>query len=298
MRIGVRLGPVSLSTSTRSRSRSRPRQPSWHATGHAITPDQREVDFRCHHNHRSQSAALDCASTIRKQIEHGQSLHLITRVRSTPASREAARQRALRQEEERKAKAAQRAQEAQQRAQRREAAAQQRAQQRETLALRRQQQAAERHARRGEAKRQRAEHEEGPAPQRPQQLTQIQQQNDGEGNRLHPHRARRSHVRRSRSWPTTGLMITGAVVLLGLIFVGIAAIIPVALLPLPRDCSSFLASRPPSYARQPRCGDGSEGANPTSHASPSPSATCQANGSIRPQWVSAKHRVLRSFQKV
>lgn len=83
MRIGVRLGPVSLSTSTRSRSRSRSRQPSWPATGHAITPDQREVDFRCHHNHRSQSAALDCASTICKQIQHGQSLHLITRVRST-----------------------------------------------------------------------------------------------------------------------------------------------------------------------------------------------------------------------
>ena len=135
MRIGVRLGPVSLSTSTHSRRRSRSSQPGWHATGHATTPDAREVDFRCHHNHRSQSAALDCASTTRKQIERGQNLHLVTRVRSTPASREAARQRALKQEAERQAKAAQRTQAAQQRAQRREAAAQQRAQQKEALAL-------------------------------------------------------------------------------------------------------------------------------------------------------------------
>jgi len=111
MRIGVRLGPVWLSTSTRGRRRSRSsRQRNWHATGHATTPDGREVDFRCHHNHRSQSAALDCAKTTRKQIERGQSLHLVTRVRSTPASREAERQRALKQEAKRQAKAAQRAQ--------------------------------------------------------------------------------------------------------------------------------------------------------------------------------------------
>jgi hypothetical protein len=72
---------------------------------------------------------LDCASTTRKQIERGQNLNLVTRVRSTPSSREAARQRALKQKIERQAKAAQRTQAAQQREQRREAAAQQRAQQ-------------------------------------------------------------------------------------------------------------------------------------------------------------------------
>ena len=226
MRIGVRLGPVWLSTSTRSRETSRRRrssQPSWHAKGHATTPDGREVDFRCHHNHRSQSAALDCASTTRKQIERGQNLHLVTRVRSTPASREAARQRALKQEAERQAKAAQRAQAAQQRAQRREAAAQQRAQQREALALQRQQQAAEQHARRTETARQRAERREESAHQRPGQWTQIHQRNDEQWDRVHHSRARRSHPRRSRSWPATGLMIAGAVALLGVILAGIAS---------------------------------------------------------------------------
>jgi hypothetical protein len=179
VRIGVRLGPVSLSTSTRSRrrrrsrSRSQSRQPGWHATGHATTPDGREVDFRCHHSHRSQSAALDCASTTRKQIERGQNLQLVTRVRSTPASREAARQHALRQEAKRQAKAAKRAQAAQQRAQHREAVAQQRAQQREALAFQRQQQAAEQHARYAEAAQQRAEYSERSAQQRPGQSAQI-----------------------------------------------------------------------------------------------------------------------------
>ena len=224
MRIGVRLGPVWLSTSTRSRRRrrSRSRQPGWHATGHATTPDGREVDFRCHHNHRSQSAALDCASTTRKQIERGQNLHLVTRVRSTPASREAARQRALKQEAERQAKASQRAQAEQRRVQRREAAAQQRAQQREAFALQRQQQAAELHARRAEAARQRAETGEESAHQRPGQWTQVHQRNDRQRDRVHHSRARQSHSRRSRSWPATGLMISGAVALLGVILAGIA----------------------------------------------------------------------------
>ena len=143
MRIGVRLGPVWVSTSTRSRPKRRSSQPSWHAKGRATTPDGREVDFRCHHSHRSQDAAINCAATIRKQIERGQSLHLITRVRSTPASREAARQRAAEQEACRQAKAAERGRAAQQRSEQREArrqaraaeraqATQQRTEQRET----------------------------------------------------------------------------------------------------------------------------------------------------------------------
>jgi hypothetical protein len=144
VRIGIRLGPVSLSTSTRRRRRRKSRQPSLHATGHATTPDGREVDLRCQHSHRSKSAALDCASTTRKQIERGQNLQLVTRVRSTPASREVARQRARRRETKRQAKAAQRAEERFQRAQHREAVAEQRAQQREALALQRQQAAEQR----------------------------------------------------------------------------------------------------------------------------------------------------------
>jgi hypothetical protein len=170
VRIGVRVGPVWLSTSTRSRGRS---QPSWHAKGHATTPDGREVDFRCHHSHRSQSAALDCASTIRKQIERGQNLHLVTRVRSTPASRAAARQDALRKEAKRQAKAAQRAQAAQQRAQRREAVAEQRAQQREALAFQRPQEGAEQRARCAGAAQQRAEYRERSAQQQPGQPAQV-----------------------------------------------------------------------------------------------------------------------------
>ena len=173
MRIGVRVGPVWLSTSTRSRRRSQSRQPSWHAKGHATTPDGREVDFRCHHSHRSQSAALDCASTTRKQIERGQNLHLITQVRSTPASREAARQHALRKEAKRQAKAAQRAQAALQRAQHREAIAGQRAQQREAFTSQRQQQAGEQRAHYAEPAQQRAEYRQGPAQQRPGQQTHI-----------------------------------------------------------------------------------------------------------------------------
>ena len=173
MRIGVRVGPVWLSTSTRSRGRSQSSQPSWHAKGHATTPDGREVDFRCHHSHRSESAALDCANSIRKQIERGQSLHLVTRVRSTPVSREAARQHTQKQEAKRQAKAAQRAQAAQQRVQRREAVVEQRAQQREALAFQRQQQAAEQHARYAGAAQQHAGYRESSVQQRPGQSARI-----------------------------------------------------------------------------------------------------------------------------
>jgi hypothetical protein len=164
VRIGVRLGPVSLSTSTRSRRRSQSRQSSWHAKGHATTPDGREVDFRCQHSHRSQSAALDCASATRKQIERGRNLQLVTRVRSTPASREAARQRAQMKEAKRQAKAAQRVQ-------KREAAAGQRAKQ-EALILQQQQQAESR-ARYAEAAQQRAGYREESAQQRSGHSAQI-----------------------------------------------------------------------------------------------------------------------------
>lgn len=200
MRIGVRLGPVSVSTSTHSRRRSRPSQPSWHATGHATTPDGREVDFRCQHSHRSQDAAINCAATVRKQVASGQNLHLITRVRSTPASRQAARQREAQQAARRQAKAAQHTQAAQQRAADKEArhqaraaqraqAAQHRAQQKETLAIQRQQQSTGQNAPRAQGAQQRAE---------------------------------RAQRRRPRGWPVTGLIIAGGATLLGIILAGIA----------------------------------------------------------------------------
>ena len=117
MRIGVHLGPFWLSTSTHRRRRrrsrrrqpSRPRQPrlpTWNATGTTYTPDGREVEFTCQHSHHTQDAAIKCCATVRKQIEAGQSQHLITRVRSTPASREAARQREAAEEAHRQARAA------------------------------------------------------------------------------------------------------------------------------------------------------------------------------------------------
>lgn len=127
MRVGVRVGPVHLSTSTRSRRRGGSSGRTWYGKGSTTTPDGREVNFRCQHKHRSKSAALECSANIRKQIQHGRSLHLITRVRSTPASREAVRQRALKKEARHQAKANRRAETAAQRAEKR-AAAKQRAQ--------------------------------------------------------------------------------------------------------------------------------------------------------------------------
>jgi hypothetical protein len=224
MRIGVRLGPVSLSTSTRSRRRRRRRssRPSFHASGHATTPDGREVAFRCHHNHRSQSAVLDCASTTRKQIGRGQNLHLVTRVRSTPASREAAHQRAQKQEAKHQARAAQRAQAAQQRAEGREAAAQRRAQQREAFTLRRHQRATERHGQRTAAAQLRAERRQESGRQRAERRMQVQQRNSERWDRVHQSRARQSYLRRHRGWPSTGLMLAGAVSVLSAVLLGIA----------------------------------------------------------------------------
>jgi len=233
MRIGVRMGPVWVSTSTRSRRRgSRPSQPSWHATGHAMTPDLREVDFRCQHNHRTQAAAIECAGTIRKQIERGQNLHLITHVRSTPASREADRQRALQEEARREAKATQRAEAAQHR----EAQRAQVAQQREARQEERRQASAAHRAEAAEhresAAHQRAEHRAAAAHQRAEQWAQVHEQNDQRWARVHEQndqRWARVHEQRvqrrrqwSRGWPFTGLIIASVTVLLGAILVGVA----------------------------------------------------------------------------
>lgn len=264
MRIGVRFGPFSVSTSTRGgRRRSRSRRPSWHATGHATTPDGREVDFRCHHSHRSQSAALSCASTVRKQIEHGQSLHLITRVRSTPASREAARQRARQQEARRQAREAQHAEQreasAQRRAQQRQAQAvrqQQRAlekearrqagearraeqreasaQQKEALAVRQQRQTAEEQAQRAYAAQEHAAWKEEAARQHAERMSRIHQghaermadihdRSEQRRERVRQTQAERSQRRRAHGWPATGLMIAGAATLLGVILAGVAS---------------------------------------------------------------------------
>ena len=249
MRIGVRLGPVSVSPSTRRRRRrSRPRQPSWHATGRATTPDGREVDFRCHHNHRTQSAAVSCADTVRKQIERGQSLNLVTRVRSTPASREAARQHALQKEADRQAKAAQHAQAAAQKAeqhaqaaaqraeqraratahraeqqearrrarateqaeasQRRQAAAHQRAQRKEALTAQRQQDMNERRAHRAQAARERTERQEQSARQQAERWEQAA----GQRNAERPDRVHRRREERARQRAPFGWTAYGLVI--------------------------------------------------------------------------------------
>lgn len=248
MRIGVRLGPVSVSTSTHSRRRSRSSQPNWHAKGKATTPDGREVDFRCHHSHRSQDAAIKCAATIRKQIEHGQNLHLITRVRSTPASREAARQRAVQQEARRQAKAAERARAGQQRAEQREARRQAKAASRgQTDHQRAEHQEARRQAdvaKQAEAARYRAQQNAAPVLHRhpmtgPPQVVQIMQQ-PAERNReaaYHPaeqwqsfHQPNEQIARRygpppqqrSLGWPAIGLIVSGAATVVGLILAGVA----------------------------------------------------------------------------
>jgi hypothetical protein len=145
MRVGVRVGPVYLSTSTGRRRSRRSRARTWHGKGTTTTPDGREVSFRCQHKHRTKAAAIECAGTVRKQIQHGRSLHLITRVRSTPASREAARQRELKKAARRQAKADRRAEAAAQRAGKREAS-RQRAHQQEPPAPYQQQRAAAGHA--------------------------------------------------------------------------------------------------------------------------------------------------------
>lgn len=234
MRVGVRLGPVWVSTSTRSRSR--PRQPSWHAKGHAMTPDGRDVDFRCHHNHRTQSAAISCASVIRKQIERGQSLHLVTRVRSTPASRESERQRATQKEAIRQAKVTQRAQAARQRVEEREArrqakitkraeAAQRRqsaAQQREALAQQQSQKIKEQRAWQEQIQTQRVERREQPAYQRTEKWAEARHQSEERRDTVHHRHAGRTHRRRSRSWPVSGLVVAGVTILLGVVLAGIA----------------------------------------------------------------------------
>jgi hypothetical protein len=207
MRIGVRLGPVWVSTSTSSRRRgSRTRQPSWHATGHAWTPDRREVDFRCQHNHRSQAAAVECAHTIRKQIMNGYSLHLVTRVRSTPDSRVAARE----EEAKRKAEAAQRAEAAKQR----EARQQER---RQAKAARR----AEAAQQRAQTANQRAERREAGVQKRAEEWAQVRERNDERWERWERVQQSRAQHLQQLGWPVTGLIIAGGALVLGLILAGV-----------------------------------------------------------------------------
>lgn len=254
MRIGVRLGPVSVSTSTRSRRSRQSSQPSWHAKGRATTPDGREVDFRCQHSHRSQDAAINCAATVRKQIERGQSLHLITHVRSTPASREAARRRAAEQEARRQAKAVQRAQAAQQRAEQREAgrqakaaqraqtaqqraeqqearrqadaaqqaqAAQYCAQQSESLVMQRQP-VAEQYPQFGQRAQQIREHRRDEAAYPPANQSQPFHQREDERRNLSRHRYAEPSRQRSLGWPIIGLIVGAAATVLGMVLAGMA----------------------------------------------------------------------------
>jgi hypothetical protein len=111
----------------RRRRRSRPAQPSWQGKGEAFTPDGTRVTFQCGHHHRSQRAALECMARRRRQIEHGQNMHLVTRVLDTPESRQRAAELAEQQAARKRELAAQRREAARQRAERRQAARQARA---------------------------------------------------------------------------------------------------------------------------------------------------------------------------
>ena len=88
------------------RRRSAPR--GWQGTGEARTPDGSRVLFVCGHHHRTQAAMLECAARRQRQIERGDSLHLVTKVLDTPESRqrdaERAEQMAIRQQERQEAK--------------------------------------------------------------------------------------------------------------------------------------------------------------------------------------------------
>jgi hypothetical protein len=205
-----------------------------------MRPDGREVDFRCHHNHRTESAAVECAGTIRKQIQRGQGQHLITGVRSTPASREADRQRVLQKEADHQAKAAQRAQATLQRAQEqqarrearasrrveaaqdRETAVRQRIQQRQARGLQRQQDAARQYALRAQAALHRGEGREQAAPHRAEDWSHPHGRNEERWERVIRRRTERSEQRRPRGWPVTGLIVASGTVVLGAILAGLA----------------------------------------------------------------------------
>jgi septal ring factor EnvC (AmiA/AmiB activator) len=114
MRIGVGLGPFRVSVGGRLLPRRRYRRPSrsratttwqgasraatWQPSGTATTPDGRVVVFRCGHNHRSSAAAAECMTRRRLQVQRGQGDYLVTRVVSTPQSRERERLQAAERE--------------------------------------------------------------------------------------------------------------------------------------------------------------------------------------------------------
>ncbi len=125
LRLSFGVGPLRASvplTSRRRRRSSRPAQQGWQGTGEAYTPDQRHVRFQCGHHHRSQSAALECVAKRRAQIEHGNNLHLVTKVLDTPESRQRAAERAEQKARRQEERAAQRQEAARQRAERRASA--------------------------------------------------------------------------------------------------------------------------------------------------------------------------------
>ena len=167
MRIGVRVGPVWISSGSSRRRRRRSTARTWRGTGQATTPDRRLVKFQCGHQHRTQTAALECVQKRKKQIERGQNLHLVTRVLETPESREAAQLRAAQKKQRQRELAAQRAEAARVRAQQREVRERERAARRaeaarlrtEQKATRRRGWAAQKEARQANAAARRSERE-------------------------------------------------------------------------------------------------------------------------------------------
>jgi hypothetical protein len=124
LRLSFGVGPLRASVPLTSRRRRRRRGRSaprgWQGTGEALTPDGKTVAFQCGHHHRSQSAALECVATRRKQIGRGVNLHLVTRVLDSPELRQ---QRAEREEQKAK-RQEERAEQRRARAERQQAARQ------------------------------------------------------------------------------------------------------------------------------------------------------------------------------
>lgn len=213
MRIGVRLGPFWISSGSSRRRRRRRRTTTsartWRGTGRATTPDERLVAFQCGHQHRSQSAAVECVEKRRGQIERGQSLHLVTPVLETPESREAARVRAEQKEARQRDRAARWAEAARLRAEQKETRQREWAAQKETRQATAAAQRRERAVRRAELAGQRAERKDAHQRELAGQRTDASRHRAERRQRVQQTRAERRMRRPPRGWPTWGLLSAG-----------------------------------------------------------------------------------------
>ena len=223
LRLSFGVGPLRASvplTSRRRRRRSAPQ--GLQGTGEAYLPDGRHVRFVCGHNHRSRTAALECMAKRHKQIERGDSLHLVTKVLDTPESRqrdaERAAEKAMHQKERAAQKATRQRERADQKARRQEERAAQRQahgeQQGAASQARKNQSAADREAARqlapGRGQGARQTRAEGTAARREA------------ARQLSAERKARKGARPPLSWPGWGNIAAGAAALTGIVLAGVA----------------------------------------------------------------------------